>query len=301
MLMAVPMHECRRPPAGLLLVCKGSAGVLRPVFGGAEQRLRVGVVVRDPRPGERAQHPELLQPHLQRGGTHGAAVIGVQDQPALAALADPLPDAGAADQSSGQLSGLAVLNVTGHDLAAPDIDYQIEVQPDASHAGGQVGDVPASELIGTVSTPSGHWPWLLRPSGPSAALHLLVGVEHAVEAALGGNELAQIGQVGHDLGRWQRGVVGLVTDRHDPLPLLVTQPMGHVAGAAFAAVPTVPITHKLASPALQGAQADAMRSAPAPLWPRPPRRHRGSPAPSGDQPRRSVLLGLSPEGLHLFL
>ncbi len=44
-LMAVPVHECRRPLAGLLLAGKGPAGILRPVFGGAEQRLGVGVVV----------------------------------------------------------------------------------------------------------------------------------------------------------------------------------------------------------------------------------------------------------------
>lgn len=96
MLMHVPVHECSRPLAGLIHASKGPKGVLRPVFGRAEQRLGVLVLSLDsPRAREGAQHPVLLQQHLQRGGTHGAAVIGVQNQLALALLADPLPAVGA--------------------------------------------------------------------------------------------------------------------------------------------------------------------------------------------------------------
>lgn len=138
-LMAVPVHECCCPLAGFLLVCKGSAGILRPVFGGAEQRLGIGVVVRDPGPGERTQHPELFQSHLQRGGAHGAAVVGVQDQTSLALLGDPLSEAGPADQISGHLGLLPLGDVPGDDLATPDIHHQIEVEPHAPHAGGEVG------------------------------------------------------------------------------------------------------------------------------------------------------------------
>ena len=65
-----------------------------------------------------------------------------------------------------------------------------------------------------------------------------VGVEHAVEAALGGQVLPLIRQVGHDLRRRQRGVARLGADRQDPLPLLIAQPMGHVARTALAVVAT---------------------------------------------------------------
>ena len=263
-LMDVPVHECRRPLAGLLLAGKGPTGVVGPVLGRAEQRLGVRVVVRDPGPGERAQHAQLLQPHLQRGGTHGAAVVGVQDQTLLAALADPLLDAGAADQIGGHLGIFPLGDVPGDDLAAPDVDHQVEVQPYATHAGGQVGDVPAPQLIGTIRTPPRHRPRLLRRPGPSAALDLLVGVEHPVEAALGGEEHALIGQVRHDLRRWQRGVLRLVADRQDPLPLLIAQAVRHVARTALAAVTTTTaistatgvMRGELTPPALQRAQAD---------------------------------------------
>jgi hypothetical protein len=53
----------------------------------------------------------------------------------------------------------------------------------------QVKEVAAPELIGPVTTPFGNWSWLLRPSRPYAARRLLVGVEHGVEAVLGGDEL----------------------------------------------------------------------------------------------------------------
>ena len=83
-----------------------------------------------------------------------------------------------------------------------------------------------------------------------------MGVEHAVEAALGGHELTLVGQGGNDLSRRQRGVLRLVANRQDLLPLLLAQAMGHMAHAPLAAVPTAPITRKLTLPALQGAQAD---------------------------------------------
>jgi RNA polymerase sigma factor (sigma-70 family) len=44
-LMHVQVNECHRPLARLLLAGKGPAGVVGPLFSGAEQRLRVWVVV----------------------------------------------------------------------------------------------------------------------------------------------------------------------------------------------------------------------------------------------------------------
>ena len=42
---------------------------------------------------------------------------------------------------------LAVSDIPVHNLPAPDVEHQIEVQPRTSHGGGQVGDVPAPHLI----------------------------------------------------------------------------------------------------------------------------------------------------------
>jgi len=49
-LVVVPVHERQYPGAGLLHAAEWASGVVRPILDRAEQRLRVGVVVADPRP-----------------------------------------------------------------------------------------------------------------------------------------------------------------------------------------------------------------------------------------------------------
>ena len=142
-LVVVPVHECTGPGAGFFHAVEWPPGVVRPVFHGAEQRLRVGVVIADTRPGERPQNAQLLQPGFQGGRSHGIAVVGMEDQRLAAPSTDPLPQAGPADEISGDLCVLAIGDIPGHHFAAPDVDHQIEVEPDTTHAGGQVGDVPA--------------------------------------------------------------------------------------------------------------------------------------------------------------
>ena len=67
-LVVVPVHECTHPQTGFFHALEGSPGVVRPVFHSAEQRLREGVVVAHPWPGEGSQHPQLLQPAFEGGG-----------------------------------------------------------------------------------------------------------------------------------------------------------------------------------------------------------------------------------------
>ena len=130
---------------------------------GVEQRFRVGVVVAHPWPGEGSEHTQLLHAAFQRGGTHGVAVVGIDDQRLGASLADPLPQAGPVDEISGDLRLLPLGHVPGDHFADPDVDHKIEVEPVAADAGGQVGDVPAPDLIG----PSG-----LTPGKPGSGLQV---------------------------------------------------------------------------------------------------------------------------------
>ena len=183
-LVVVPGDERCHPLTGLIFGGEGFAGVVRPVFHRAEQRFGVGVVVGDPWPGERPEHAQLFQPAFQRGCAHGVAVIGVQDQRLLSALADPLSQASPADQirCNGWIFSLS--NIPGHHLAAPDVDHQVEVQPDPADSGGEIGDVPTPELVRSDSPEPWHWSWFLWWSCSSAPVHLAVGVEHPVEAAL---------------------------------------------------------------------------------------------------------------------
>jgi len=65
----------------------------------------------------------------------------MEDQRLEPAFADPLPQAGSADEISSDLGLFPLGDIPGHELAAPDIDQQIEVEPHSPNAGGQVRDV----------------------------------------------------------------------------------------------------------------------------------------------------------------
>ena len=137
--MVVPLHKGRHPQAGLLPCFEWAVGVVRPVFDRAEQGFRVRVIVADPWPGKGSQHSQLLQAGFQGGGSHGISVVSMEDQGLLAAFADPLPQAGPADQIRGDAGIFPILHIPSHHLAAPDVHYQVEVWPDSPHTGGQVG------------------------------------------------------------------------------------------------------------------------------------------------------------------
>ena len=151
---------------------------------GVEQRFRVGVVVADPWSGERSEYPQLFQPACQRGCSHCVAVIGMEVQWLVAAFADPLPQTSAADEISGDLGLFPIGPIPGHHFAAPDVDHQIKVEPDTTNTRGQEGDVSTPNLIGSPGLQPRHRTGLLGRTGPATTMHLAVGMEHPVEAAL---------------------------------------------------------------------------------------------------------------------
>ena len=218
--VVVPVHECTGPAAGLFLAAEGPPGVIRPVLDRAEQRLRVGVVVAHPRPGEGSEDSQLLQTALECGGSHGVSVVGMEDQRPGPAFADPLPQARATDQISGDLCLFPLGHVPGHHLAAPDIDHQIEVEPDATDAGGQIGDVPAPHLVRAIRPEARHCPRCLRWSCPTPPLALPSLVQDPINTGLRADVVALIGQCWHDLPRWQRGVFRLIAGEQDSLTFL---------------------------------------------------------------------------------
>ena len=96
--MVVPIDKRCHPLTSGLLAGEWPSRVVRPVLRCAEQRLGIGVVVRHPWPGEGSEYAQFLQPAFERCGTHGVAVVGMEDQRLLPALADSLSQASPADQ-----------------------------------------------------------------------------------------------------------------------------------------------------------------------------------------------------------
>jgi len=258
--VVVPVHECRHPQASLFLTAEGTSGIVRPVFHRAEQGFGVGVVVADPGSGEGPEHAQLLQPHLEGGGPHGVAVVGMEDQRLAAPPADPLPQAGPADKISGDLGILVIGHVPSHRLSAPDVDHQVEVEPHAPHARGQVGDIPAPELIRPSGLQSRHQAGLLGRPGAAAAVGLTMGMEHPVETALRADVDAPIRQGRHDLSGRQSGEFRLVAGKKDSLALLVREAVRNQTVAAFTAIQSVPITRELTPPTLESGEPHAKQS-----------------------------------------
>ena len=73
--------------AGIMLAGKWSTWVVRPVLSRPEIRFEVRVGVGDPWPGEGSVHAKFFQAALERGGTHGIAVVGMEDERLLSAFA----------------------------------------------------------------------------------------------------------------------------------------------------------------------------------------------------------------------
>ena len=108
----------------------------------------------------------------------------MEDQRLLPCLADPLSEASPAHQIRCNGGILTFIHIPGHDLAAPGVDHQVEVQPDPAHGGWQVRDDPTPHLIGFCGQEPWHWSWFLWWPGSSAPLDLAVGMDYSVEAAL---------------------------------------------------------------------------------------------------------------------
>jgi hypothetical protein len=88
-------------------------------------------------------------------------------------------------------------------------------------------------------------------------MHLSVGVEHPVEAALRADIQPLIGKGWHDLTWRQCGVLRLVAGEQDSLSLFLAQPVQDTAWTAFTTIVTNAITEHGLPPALEGAQTDA--------------------------------------------
>src|SRR4029453_11909471 len=170
----VPADETGDPALRVLLAGETRCRPVRPVLAGAEQGFGERVVVADPRPAVGGDDAEPLERGLHGGALHRAAVVGVQDEGGREAA--PGPDR-LAHEIGGQLGAFALVDLPADDLAAEDVEDQVEVEepaPDrAGHPGaGHPGDVPTPDLAGTAGAVAGRRLATRRRLGPAAMLLL---------------------------------------------------------------------------------------------------------------------------------
>src|SRR5690625_3254872 len=255
-LMVAPVDEVTDPLARGLERGEAGLGKVRHVFAGPEQRFDEGVVVADPRSAERGGDPELAEHDLHRLAFYRTAVVTVKHQRLSGAAL--LPD-GALDQVAGVHGTLVLVHFPAHDLAAEQVQDQVQEEEAAADGGWQPGDVPAPNGVGCIGAMSGRRPGHSGWLGAAAMMLLVLVIQYTVKARLRGQVAAFISQLRHDLARRHGGVLGLVADRHDGLPLLITQGVRRQRTNRLR--PPVGTDTATRRPALVGARRDAQNPA----------------------------------------
>ena len=145
MVMVIPMDEGRRPGTRLLQGCKTPLREFRPVLGGAKQGLHEGVVVRDPRTGVRRLHAKPMEHGEHRGGLQSGAIVAMQDG-LFGETVDPFRKRRTPGEMRGMVGVIGVSDRGAHDLAAVEIEDEIQIKPASRDLGRQIGHIPAPDL-----------------------------------------------------------------------------------------------------------------------------------------------------------
>ena len=145
MLVVVPVHELPRPVSRRIQIGKALGRKLRPVFGGAEQRLGERIVVAHARPRMGRRDAEPVQ-HGEHGGAfQGGAIVAVQHRARRHGMYT-LGQGGPFGQMRRMLGAVGLVHLEADDLAAEEIQDQVQVEPAALHLRRQEGHVPAPDL-----------------------------------------------------------------------------------------------------------------------------------------------------------
>ena len=157
-LAIIPTGEGFHPSLGICFCGKALCRPVRSIFAGSEQSLREWVVVADPGAAVGRGDAELLHRGFHRGTFHplpgsacpcmherGAAIVGVQNKRLHKASLGQhrLPD-----QGGRQVCTFALMHLPANNLAAEDVDDQIELEEHACHRPGHPGYVPGPDLAG---------------------------------------------------------------------------------------------------------------------------------------------------------
>src|SRR4051794_10826632 len=194
--LIVAADETSDPALRILLAGEPRCWPVRPVLAGAEQGFGERVIIADPRPAVGGDDAEPRKGGLHGGTLHRTAVVGVQDERAGEAALGP--DC-AAHEFGGQLGALALVDLPADDLAAVDVEDQVEVEEPAPDRAGHPGDVPIPHLAGAAGAVAGRRLATRRRLGPAAMVLLPCGPQDAGEAGFRSEVAALVREAGHDL------------------------------------------------------------------------------------------------------
>jgi hypothetical protein len=116
----------------------------------------------------------------------------------------------AAHQMHGMVGVVAVMHLPADDLAAVQVEDQVQVEPAPHDVGRQVGHVPAPDLARGGGDVRGRRPDRLGCLGAATAGVLPMRAQHTAEAGFAGQVDALVGQHGHDARRRHGGKARLI-------------------------------------------------------------------------------------------
>ena len=177
MLMVVPAHELRGPGLRGLEIGKAVVGIRRAVLAGAEQRLRVRVIVAHPRAAVGELDLQPLERRLEGTPLHRAAVIGMQHRRARDAV---LGEHRAAHKLAKSNPILGLEDLGGDNLAAVDNDEQIEIEGHPSYLRQQPRDVAGPDLVRAMGYVCRRWAGIAWRLGASAVMFFAPRPERAI-------------------------------------------------------------------------------------------------------------------------
>src|SRR4051794_27630956 len=194
--LIVPADETSDPALRVLLAGEPRCWPVRPVLAGAEQGFGVRGIVADPWPAVGGNDAEPLEGGLHGRALHRAAVVGVQDKRAGEAALGPDR---LTHEIGGQLGSFALVDLPADDLAAVDVEDQVEVEEHAPDWAGHPGDVPTPDLARAAGAVAGRRVGTRRRLGPATMGLLTLGPQDAVEAGFRGEIAALVCEAGHNL------------------------------------------------------------------------------------------------------
>jgi hypothetical protein len=121
---------------------------LGTIFRGSEQRLGEGVVIAHTRARVRRPDAEPMQHGQHRRGLQAGAVVTVHHG-ARRHRMHTLGERGASGRMGGMLGTVGVMHLEADDLAAVEIQDQVEIEPSSLDPRRQEPHIPAPDLAGT--------------------------------------------------------------------------------------------------------------------------------------------------------
>jgi hypothetical protein len=135
----------------------------------------------------------------------------------------PFGQGGALDQMRGVLGGFDFMDLVADDLAAVEVEDQVQIEPAPGDRGRQPGHVPAPDFARAVRDMRRRSARSAGRLGTAAVLDLAFGLEHAMKARFAGQVAALVGQHRHDPRRRRFREARLVGHGHDLHALVLAE------------------------------------------------------------------------------